>query len=215
MQTGREGISEIFGRIRKWRVRPTWMAIAVGSPWLFYILAGIILAATGQPWPDLSIFGNVQYLPYLTFVGTWLLWILSYGLGEETGWRGFLLPRLQTKYSALTSSLILSLIWASWHAPMFLYHENFIELGLIGTIFWAIGLMFGSVLLTWIYNNNEGSILLTAIWHGTFNLFTGASGQAAAMTSAIITMFVMVLVVLIIIAYKPENLSRIERQTQV
>ena len=79
-------------------------------------------------------------------------------------------------------------------------------------MFWFIGLIFGSVLLTWLYNSTRGSILITAIWHGTFNLFTAAAGQAAETASGIISMFVMILVVIIIAAYGKENLSHQERQ---
>ena len=95
---------------------------------------------------------------------------------------------------------------------MFLYNENLMALGIIGTLFWFIGLTFGSVLLTWLYNNTRGSILITAIWHGTFNLFTAAAGQAAGTASGIISMFVMIWVVIIVIVYGKENLSRFDRQ---
>ena len=166
----------------------------------------------GQPWPDLSAFGQVMYLPYLTIIGAWLLWIFTYGIGEETGWRGFLLPAFQSKFGALRSSFYVSIIWAGWHIPMFLYNENLVALGIIGTAFWFIGLTFGSVLLTWLYNSTKGSILITAIWHGTFNLFTAAAGQAAETASGIISMFVMILVVVIIGVYGRENLSKSERQ---
>ncbi len=211
-RSGTEGFREILSRMSKWRIKPIWIIKSLFSVWVFYIASGFVILAMGQPWPDLSIFGQVMYLPYLTFIGSWALWIFTYGIGEETGWRGFLLPNIQTKYNALVSSLIVSIIWAGWHAPMFLYNENLMAMGPIGTLAWTIGLMFGSVLLTWIYNNTEGSILMTAIFHGTFNTFTGAAGQAASVTSGIISMFVMILVVLIVIIYKPKNLSRTERQ---
>jgi len=211
--TGRKvGLKDLMKRMTKWRVRPIWAAVAILSVWILYLVSSFIIVLMGQPWPDLSIFGQVLYMPYLTFLGAWLLWIFTYGIGEETGWRGFLLPHLQTRFSALTSSLILGLIWAGWHIPMFLYNENLMAMGLIGTIFWVIGLMFGAVLLTWLYNSTEGSILLTAIWHGTFNLFTAAVGQAAGVASGIISMFVMILVVIIIALYGRENLAHVERQ---
>ena len=209
---GSTGLREILGRMSKWRVGLPWIFIAVFSVWGLYLLSGVVLLATGQAWPDIEAFGQVMYLPYLTFIGAWFLWIFTYGIGEETGWRGFLLPHFQAKYSALTSAILVSIIWAGWHIPMFLYNENFIAMGAFGTVFWVIGLMFGSVLLTWLYNSTKGSILMTAIWHGTFNLFTAAVGQAADTTSAIISMFVMVLVVLIVIVYKPKNLSKEDRQ---
>jgi membrane protease YdiL (CAAX protease family) len=212
---GKDSLRGLLGRMSKWRIKPVWIVTAVFSVWVFYIYAALFMLAIGQPWPDLSIFGQVLYLPYLTFLGSWALWIFTYGIGEETGWRGYLLPHLQARYSALVSSLIVSLFWAAWHTPMFLYNENLIALGPVGTVFWVIGLMFGSVLLTWLYNNTEGSILMTAIWHGTFNTFTAATGQAASVTSGIISMLVMVLVVCVVIIYKPKNLSRSERQQEV
>ena len=209
---GKTGLRGLLGRMSKWRVGPIWLAIGLFSVWILYLVSGGILIIIGQPWPDLSAFGQVMYLPYLTIIGAWLLWIFTYGIGEETGWRGFLLPAFQSKYSALRSSFYVSIIWAGWHIPMFLYNENLMALGIIGTLFWFIGLVFGSVLLTWLYNSTKGSILITAIWHGTFNLFTAAAGQAAETASGIISMFVMILVVIIIAAYGKENLSHQERQ---
>ncbi|NHI89427.1 MAG: CPBP family intramembrane metalloprotease [Candidatus Thorarchaeota archaeon] len=212
LRGGTQSLHDLLGRMSKWRIRPVWIIIALFSVWVFYIASALMMVAMGQPWPDLSIFGQVMYLPYLTFFGAWALWIFTYGIGEETGWRGYLLPHIQTRYSAFVSSLIVAIIWAGWHAPMFLYNENLMSLGPIGTVFWTIGLMFGSVLLTWIYNNTEGSILMTAIWHGTFNTFSAAAGQAASVPSGIISMLVMVVVVLVVIIYRPKNLSHLERQ---
>ncbi|MFW9851207.1 MAG: CPBP family intramembrane glutamic endopeptidase [Candidatus Thorarchaeota archaeon] len=213
LQRGKDGLREIISRITKWRVRPVWIVFAVLFVWILYIVSGMIILSMGQVWPDLSIFGQVLYMPYLTFIGAWFLWIFSFGLGEETGWRGFLLPRLQSRYNAMISTLIVAIIWAGWHIPMFLYNENLIAMGFAGTIFWVIGLIFGATLLTWLYNSSEGSVLVTAIWHGTYNLFTGAQGQAAGLSAGIISMFVMIWVVIIVLVFRPRNLSRLERQT--
>ena len=209
---GSTGLRDILGRMSRWNVDPVWFGIAIYSVWGLYLLSSTILLLIGLPVPNLSIFGQVMYMPYLTIIGSWSLWIFTFGIGEETGWRGFLLPHLQTKHNALTSAILVSIIWAGWHIPMFLYNENLMAMGAFGTVFWVVGLIFGSVLLTWLYNSTKGSILMTAIWHGTFNLFTAAAGQAVAMTSAVISMFVMILVVSIVIYYRSENLSSEERQ---
>ncbi len=211
---GRTGVREILGRMSKWGVRRVWIAVAVFSVWILYLSAGAISVLSGAPWPGLEIYGSVRYMPYLTVAGAWLFWVFTFGIGEETGWRGFLLPRLQSRFRALASAMIVSIIWAGWHTPMFLYNENFMAMGTVGTAFWVIGLMFGSTWLTWLYNSSKGSALMTALWHGTFNLFTGAAAQAASMTSGIITMFVMVWVLLIVVIYRPGNLSKSKRQTQ-
>jgi membrane protease YdiL (CAAX protease family) len=209
---GNRGFKDLLNRMSKWRVGPRWIVIGLFSVWILYLLTNGLLVIMGQPLPDLGAFGQVMYLPYLTTIGAWLLWIFTYGIGEETGWRGFLLPAFQSKYGALRSSFFVSVIWAGWHIPMFIYNENLMAMGLIGSLFWLIGLLFGSVLLTWLYNSTKGSILITAIWHGTFNLFTAAIGQAADSIAGIISMCVMVWVVIIIAIYGRENLSKSEKQ---
>lgn len=97
------------------------------------------------------------------------LWILTFGIGEETGWRGFALPRLQRGRSALSATIILWVFWALWHLPLFFYsYEASILPGFL------IGLLAGAITLTWLYNSTSGTILLVALWHGTFNF--GAIG---------------------------------------
>ncbi|MFW9789322.1 MAG: hypothetical protein ACFFE1_16745, partial [Candidatus Thorarchaeota archaeon] len=91
VRDGRDGFRGLLGRMSKWRIKPVWIITAVFSVWVFYIASALMMMVMGQPWPDLSIFSQVMYLPYLTFLGAWALWIFTYGIGEETGWRGYLL----------------------------------------------------------------------------------------------------------------------------
>ncbi len=77
---------------------------------------------------------------------------------------------------------------------------------------WAVGLLFGSIFLTWLYNSCEGSILMVILWHGTFNLFTATSGQATASIASIISTLVMVFVIIILVIFKPTTLSDQEKQ---
>ena len=210
--SGRNGIAEVFRRMTRWRVGSLWLLISVGTVWVFYFAAGVTVVLTAAAWPDISLFGTVRYFPYLTFIGAWILWIVSFGLGEETGWRGFLLPHLQSKYNALKSAILLSFAWAAWHTPFFFYDTNFQAMGPFGAVMWMVGLMFGSILLTWLYNSTGGSILAAALWHGTYNLFTAAEGEAVGEVAPVITMLIMVLVIAIVAIRKPENLSTQFRQ---
>jgi len=203
---GPEGFRDLLTRMSKWRVKPFWVALTLLSVWGLYFISGLFSLAIGQPWPSLELFGDIMYMPYLTFIGAWFFWTITFGIGEETGWRGYLLQELQSKYSPLFSSLIVGIIWAGWHLPMFLYHENFIAIGPMGMVFWVIGLLFGSILLMWLYNNTGSSILMTAIWHGTFNLFTGAAGEASGMTSGIVSILVIFWVLLLLIIRKEKDI---------
>jgi membrane protease YdiL (CAAX protease family) len=216
IERGSEGTRALLRGLTRVKIRPTFIAIAVLSPWILFLIAGLASVLLEGAFPDLETFGVIPYGNsglYLSLIGAWLVWLFTYGIGEETGWRGFLLPHVQKKHGSLLSALIVGVIWCFWHLPFFFYNPNFQAFGLFGSIMWAVGLLFGSILLTWLYNSCEGSILMVAIWHGTFNLFTGAYGQAVETTAGIISMLVMLLVVGIIAVFGPTNLSEMDRQT--
>ena len=91
-------------------------------------------------------------------------------VGEEVGWRGFLLPYLLQRYSPVISSLIVGLVWAVWHLPNFLL-PNYPHRGLPFSAFVMITLAF-SVLFTWLYLNTAGSLVIMVIFHAALNLFS-------------------------------------------
>jgi membrane protease YdiL (CAAX protease family) len=109
-----------------------------------------------------------------------LLWIFTYGLGEETGWRGFALPRLQEGRSDFSATLILAVFWALWHLPQFFYA---FELSFMSTG-WLVGLFFGAVFLTWLYNSSS-SILIVAVWHGCYNYVTASTAETGILPAAL------------------------------
>ena len=154
---------------------------------------------------DFSLLGQVNFLPNLG-VGALLLWIFTFGFGEEIGWRGYALPRLQKDRSALSATLILAVFWALWHLPQFFY--LFDTAILVG---WFFGLTAGAIVFTWLYNSAEGSILMVALWHGAFNFIT-ASKAGEGVLAAVLSTLVMVWAVAVIIWLKPTNLSHVEKQ---
>jgi len=83
---------------------------------------------------------------------------------EEFGWRGFALPHLQASYDALTASLLVGVVWAIWHAPMFVFGVYSEHPGL-----YAVGLLAYAVVFTWYYNSSQGQLLGAVVVHGTLN----------------------------------------------
>jgi len=207
---GSAGLRELLGRLFKWRVGWLWILISAFSPVLLWAISTLVIFVVSGSLPDLKLFGQVNYLPYLG-IGTWILWILNSGIGEETGWRGFALPRLQKKYSALKATLILASGWIIWHFPFFFYLESYREMGLPMFPVFAIGVAAGAVVFTWLYNSSQGSVLMVILWHGSFNFITATqAGKGTA--AAIVTALVMVWAVVVIIVFRPANLSRSPKQ---
>lgn len=204
--TGRKGLSELFGRVFQWRVGWVWWLVGLGSPVLLFLLAAVVVRLHSGHWPHFARLGEIEFLPYIGITGAWLLWVISYGFGEEIGWRGFALPRLQAHMGALPATLLLGLGWALWHLPFFFYKRSFMAMSGGGIVGYVVGMMFGALVLTWLYNSSRGSILIVALWHGTFNLGTGSvisSGSIAAIMSTV----VMVAAVVVLFVYGPESLS--------
>jgi membrane protease YdiL (CAAX protease family) len=180
---GWEGIRNLLGRMFSWKVGIKWWLVAL-SPVALYLIA-VLIDGLIQGSFNFTGFGKVNELPGLYWPIGWLLMISTFGLGEETGWRGFALPRLQKGRSAMSATLILVVFWLGWHIPMFFYKESFIQMGFPGAVGWAVSLAFGAVVLTWLYNSSQGSILMTIIWHGTFNAATSATEGNVAMIISI------------------------------
>jgi membrane protease YdiL (CAAX protease family) len=144
-------------------------------------------------------------------------------LGEELGWRGYALPRLQQRYSALTSSLSLGLVWTLWHIPMFWGPGGTVVSG--GPVtFWAIGkyvlyLSGFSILYTWLFNNTRGSVLLAVIFHTSANAvlplvaFPDRAGDASRLIDewSVVAIWIMALLALVI--HGPQKLTRGEVPT--
>jgi membrane protease YdiL (CAAX protease family) len=151
------------GQIIDWRVAPRWYLIAVLLPAVWGIAsvpASLTLAGVSFE-VALSADQVVRY-------GVSVVLIFFIGGGqEEPGWRGFALPRLQETYSALTASVIIGVVWAVWHLPLFFMGA---PRNLSGNfVLFAVMVVGFSILLTWCYNSTGGSVLVAMVFHASIN----------------------------------------------
>ena len=198
---GQPGLKELGKRVFKWSCLKWW--VVAFSPLLLGMLVIWILNQLTGSAIHLSDLGAVNYLPPMRGRSALLLWIFTFGLGEEIGWRGFALPHLQKGHSALAATMILAVFWALWHAPQFFY---LFDLSMV--VGWLIGLFAGAVVLTWLYNSSPDNVLPVAIWHGCFNFMT-ASTADVGLLPAILSVIVIVWAILVIIFTKPKSLMSV------
>ena len=162
---GWAGVKSLLADMFRWRVGVRWYAFAFLVPVGITLAAVYLNVALGGPAPAASVFAISELLlliPQLVFIT-----IVQGPFTEEPGWRGFLLPRLQTKYSPLVASLIIGVIWCSWHLPLLVSDPTSQRPPLQ---FLALTMAF-SILYTWVYNNAKASLLLIALLHGVTNTF--------------------------------------------
>ncbi len=211
---GKDGVVALLKRYVQWRVGWQWYLAAFLLAPSLIVLAVYINAALVGVSPDFStvmahkIFGKSVYLP-LFILPFFLVDLISNG--EEIGWRGYVLPRLQARYSALTSTLILGVIWGFWHLPKYLSHWNTVSFA-----WFIVHAMAYAVILTWLYNNTKGSLLLVAISHASANTAGVFMPMANTVSSEnmsayiIFTLLEVITAVIIIIVTGVERLSRTE-----
>jgi membrane protease YdiL (CAAX protease family) len=158
---GRSGVRTLFGRLVRARIGLRWYlaVVALAVPALCAVWVSTLL---GGPIPVVvtTIPAVVVLFLFSIFPGS--------SIGEELGWRGFALPRLQARHSALAASLIVGAAWGIYHLPLFLLGSPTRPLALF--LPFAIGCVIMSIFYTWMYNGTGGSLLIVVLLHATTNL---------------------------------------------
>lgn len=186
--SGRRGLADLAGRMLRWRVPLRWYlaALVPVTTGALAVMASIMAGAEVVPL-DLVTMGGVPTRAWLPFL---LVIFVVNGYGEEVGWRGFAWPRLRTEHRVFGAAVRLASVWALWHLPTFwlatgLTLDPWIIPG------WLLGLVAGAVVLGWLYERSQGSLVVVAIFHTGLNLAsaTAATESVAAVTSAVIILW--------------------------
>lgn len=162
---GRPGLREWRGRLLRFRAGIRWYGFALLGIPVLLLLSGLMLpgAAAALRFPPVTLL--LTYLPMLA------LQFATSGLAEEPGWRDFALPRLQERFGPVTGTVVLGVLWAGWHLPLFLTTPWGDGMGFAGL---AVFVVFGvalSIVITWVFNNTGGSVPVAMLLHATVNNF--------------------------------------------
>jgi len=167
---GRAGFAALLERMTRWRVGLLWWGVALMLPVAMVLATALLNTLAGAPAVD---FTGLPWGGFVLLFGLYLVNPLGGAMGEEPGWRGYALPRLQADRSPLAAGLILGVLVAGWHLPLVAY-------GMLG----AIGLVSTvaiTVVYVWLFNRSQGSALLILVAHAVQDSFTfGSLGYSAA-----------------------------------
>lgn len=161
---GRRGVRVLLRRMIQWQVGWRWYLFAVAYMPAVKLSVALIYRLMTGAWPR---FGTDDWYIIVPAI------IISTPVqaGEEIGWRGYALPRLACRFGFARASLLLGLIWACWHLPLFFvpgadkYGQSFPV--------WTLQVVALSVAITWLYARAGGSLLLTMLMHSAVNQTVG------------------------------------------
>lgn len=162
---GRAGVVRLLRRYVQWRVGIVWyLFLLIGVP-LIVILGTIVVPGALQAYrPILPALLAAYPLAFL------MTFLLGGPLGEEPGWRGFALPRLQDRFGPLRGSVILGVLWACWHLPLF-WSGVWTPPTVANVVMFVVMITALTIMMTWVFNHVGGSLLITMLMHASFNTF--------------------------------------------
>jgi membrane protease YdiL (CAAX protease family) len=159
---GGAGVRALLSRLFQWQVSARWYLFAVGYMAAIKLTVALVHRVATGAWPR---FGDEPW--YLMLAATVLSTVIGGQAGEEIGWRGYALPRLAARFGLARASIILGMIWACWHLPLFFlpqadtYGQSF-PVYLLQVTALSVG-------IAWLYWRTNGSLLLTMLMHSAIN----------------------------------------------
>lgn len=207
------GLKQLFRPYLKWRVGLFWYfwaLLGAGiAPWAGFVIYSLLAGPKSKP---------PEFAEALRFwcMATPIISLLV--ITEETGWRGFVLPRILTFGNALAAGMVMGAVWSFWHTPLWIAVEHGLgqRAGMVAVnlvICYAMTMLL-SVVMTWVYNGSGGSLLLMLFMHGSGNasLFMVMqaldTGGVMNMTYKIsYTLALLLFAACVVICYGPKTLS--------
>jgi uncharacterized protein len=186
----------------------------LGWRWYGYTLLIIIVGTGGQLTINKLIGHTFDGTIFIKQLGSFLPLLILGPLSEEIGWRGYALERLHTRWNALTSSLIIGVVWALWHLPLFMMvgtsqHE-------LGVPFFGflIKLTASSVLYTWLFNNTRQSLWSAILLHWLYT-YAAQVLSSGAIRSPLYNWLeylpYVIMATIVVLIWKPQTLSRMQK----
>ncbi|WP_165422824.1 CPBP family intramembrane glutamic endopeptidase [Ktedonosporobacter rubrisoli] len=197
---GVRGIRSLLRPIGKWKVGWQWYALVLLGPLVLMFLAHIISSPLGiaqpQPWVVIPALGST--------LGP----LIAGSLGEEIGWRGFAQPLLQKRYSMFWASIIIGILWSTWHLWPILAPNGPVHITPPDVVQTYVRLISTAVIYGWIYNKTGGSLLLVMLAHAGHNIADDILPPAAEGTALIMAFLYLVAAIAVVLTIRAQIFSR-------
>lgn len=157
---GRKGLKQFLGRFGRTKIRWYW--------WMALLFLPMSMNMVGRSLWEWYEYGQAsfEFLPLKYWLGAFLPAILIAGLGEELGWRGFALPRLQKRFTPIVATLILAAVHMLWHLPTYWLGQGMHNVPLV----YVLAFLFPwTIIFNWLYNRSGGSLIFAVGFHAISN----------------------------------------------
>jgi membrane protease YdiL (CAAX protease family) len=163
---GGAGVRALLSRLFRWQVSARWYVFAASFTVVIKLTAALLHRLITGAWPRFG-FDTWYVLVAATVIST----MIGGQAGEEIGWRGYALPRLAARFGLAGASIVLGMIWALWHLPLF-YLRGADTYGQSFPVY-LLQVTALSIAIAWLYWHTSGSLLLTMLMHAAINNMTG------------------------------------------
>ncbi|HEY9470273.1 MAG TPA: CPBP family intramembrane glutamic endopeptidase [Propionibacteriaceae bacterium] len=208
---GKTATRKLLGRLLIWRVGWRWYLVLLAPTALVIGTITLVAVTRGGPTAALAmpLLNAIFFVAFMTFPGS--------AAGEEIGWRGYALPRLQSRRTALTASLVVGSLHGLWHLPLWLRGDADHRLSVYPAF--LIQTLALAVIYTWLYNSSKGSLLLVVLFHAATNapltlVLLPLGIENWALPFWLMALFMLVAALAVVAVFGPTNLSRHPRQIQ-
>jgi uncharacterized protein len=208
---GKGATRKLLGQLLIWRFGWRWYLVLLAPTALVVGTITLVAVTRGGPTAALAVplLSAIIAVAFMTFPGS--------ALGEEIGWRGYALPRVQSRRTALTASLVIGSLHGLWHLPLWLRGDADHRLSVYPAfLIHALAL---AVIYTWLYNSTKGSLLLVVLFHTATNapltlVLLPLGIENWVLPFWLMAGFTAVAALIVVAVFGPTNLSRQPRQAQ-
>lgn len=160
---GKAGVKNLWKRFWNRNLSIKWLLVCLLFFPVLQLIANLVTRTLDHQAYPLFAYSNLG-----VFVNAFIFdGFIHGGMSEEFGWRGYALPRFQARWNALTSSIVLGGIWAAWHIPLWFFPGD--EHSQVNFWGWAFFIILFSIMMTWIFNNTNGNVLVAVLFHAMAN----------------------------------------------